>query len=242
MRNGIWLYIFIFIGSIFFTTNCKKNEESAIIKDVDGNVYTSITIGTQVWMAENLKTTRYSDGVQITAVVDNTDWSNLTSEGYCLYNNDISDKATFGGLYNWYAVNTGKLCPAGWHVPADADWGILDNYLIANGYNYDGSLSGNKIAKSLASTVGWQSSTGTGVPGNTDYPAYRNKSGFAAVSAGFRDRDGVFKRKGFSGDTWSSTDYDSEKAMEWDLDNDFSGVFLEPYYKKAGFMVRCLKD
>jgi uncharacterized protein (TIGR02145 family) len=244
IKNRLWLCSVIVMGLVLVLTNsCKKNEEPSVIKDRDGNVYTSVTIGTQVWLVENLKTTKYNDGTSIPNITDNATWGNLNSPGYCWYNNDAATyKANYGALYNWYAVNTGKLCPNGWRVPTDAEWTILDNYLMANGYNYDGSTSGNKIAKSLASSTSWQPSNVTGAPGCTDYPTYRNKSGFTAISCGFRDNDGTFKRIGYSGDTWSSRSFDNEQAYEWDLDNDFSGVFLEPYFKKAAFLVRCLQD
>ncbi len=97
---------------------------------VDGNVYNIVIIGTHVWMKENLKTTKYNDGSNIPLVIDSTTWVNLTTPGYCWYNNDAtSHKNTYGALYNWYAVNTGKLCPAGWYVPSDTEWQTLMNYL-----------------------------------------------------------------------------------------------------------------
>ena len=100
------------------------------VTDDDGNVYHSVTIGTQVWMVENLKTTKYNDGTSIPLVTDATDWHNLLTPGYCWNNNDEATyKATYGALYNWYTVNTGNLCPTGWHVPGDAEWTTLTTYL-----------------------------------------------------------------------------------------------------------------
>jgi uncharacterized protein (TIGR02145 family) len=100
------------------------------VSDIDGNYYKTIQIGSQIWMAENLKTTRYNDGSNIPLVTDNTAWSNLTTPGYCWYNNDAATyKNVYGALYNWYAVNTGKLCPSGWHVPSEYEWTLLVNYL-----------------------------------------------------------------------------------------------------------------
>ncbi|MGB4293792.1 MAG: FISUMP domain-containing protein, partial [Bacteroidales bacterium] len=132
------------------------------MNDVDGNRYKVIMIGNQLWMAENLRTTKYNDGTPIPLVTDNTAWSNLTSPGYCWYDNNSTNKDTYGALYNWYTVNTGKLCPSGWHVPSDDEWTIMQNYLIANGFNYDGTTYYNKYAKALASTTGWTSSAVTG--------------------------------------------------------------------------------
>ena len=97
------------------------------IRDIDGDVYTSITIGTQIWLVQNLKTTKYNDGEVIPNIIDNTAWTELTTPGYCWYNNDAATyKPTNGALYNWYAVNTSKLCPLGWHVPSDDEWKTLE--------------------------------------------------------------------------------------------------------------------
>jgi uncharacterized protein (TIGR02145 family) len=137
------------------------------VTDKDGNVYHTVTIGTQTWMVENLKTTKYNDGTAIPFITDNSAWANLTTPGYCWYNNDSTTyKNMYGALYNWYAVSTGNLAPKGWHVATDAEWTTLQNYLITNGYNYDGSTSGNFIAKSLADTLIWDADTGSGTIGN----------------------------------------------------------------------------
>ena len=99
--------------------------------------YHSVTLGTQTWTMENLKTTTYNDGSALPLVTDGTAWATLTTPAYCWYNNDtVTYKNIYGALYNWYAVNTGALAPPGWHVPTDADWNTLQNYLIANGYNW----------------------------------------------------------------------------------------------------------
>ncbi len=98
--------------------------------DKNNNNYTVVKIGNQTWMAENLKTTRFNDGTPIPLVSDNTTWSTLSTPGYCWYNNDSVNFKDFGGaLYNWYAVNTAKLAPPGWHVPTDAEWTTLTNYV-----------------------------------------------------------------------------------------------------------------
>jgi uncharacterized protein (TIGR02145 family) len=155
----------------------------AQVTDIDGNVYKTIKVGTQTWIKENLKTTKYSDGTAIPNVKDNAVWTQLYTGAYCWYNNDAAtNKVVYGALYNWYAVsatsNGGKnVCPTGWHVPSDAEWTALENYLIANDYNYDGTTNGdrstnNKIAKSLAATIKWNSFNRIGIIGNTDYPTY----------------------------------------------------------------------
>src|SRR5665647_1584626 len=93
--------------------------QAQTVKDIDGNVYHTVKIGTQVWMVENLKTTKYNDGTSIPNIIDGTTWSNLTTPGFCFYNNDAANKNIYGALYNWYTVNTGKLAPTGWHVSTD---------------------------------------------------------------------------------------------------------------------------
>ena len=118
------------------SSSCSKKSDSSntptatTVSDADGYVYHTVTIGAQVWMVENLKTTKYNDGTAIPLVTDSTAWAILTIPGYCWYNNDaVTYKATYGALYNWYAVNTGKLAPKGWHVPADAEWTKLITFL-----------------------------------------------------------------------------------------------------------------
>ena len=152
--------------------------------DADGNVYHTVTIGTQTWTVENLKTSKYNDGTKIPLVTDGTTWGNLTTPGYCWHNNDAAtNKATYGALYNWYAVNTGKLAPSGWHVPTDAEWTTLENYLIAHGYNYDSTTTGNKIAKALAAQTYWTTYSTTGTIGCN--LSTNNRSGFFGPSGRF---------------------------------------------------------
>jgi uncharacterized protein (TIGR02145 family) len=214
-------------------------NELGIVKDIEGNIYKTLEIGTQVWMAENLKTTSYNDGTTIPLVTDNSAWINLSTPGYCWYNNCYNN--TYGALYNWYTVTTGNLCPNGWHVPTDTEWTTLENYVIANGYNYDGTTTGNKIAKALASTYLWTSSTVTGAVGNTDYPDKRNATGFTALPGGFRYIIG-FIYCGNNGIWWSATEYDAFNAWFRSLNNEISDVYRNGTGKNNGFSVRCLRD
>jgi len=135
----------------------KMIPNAGDVKDADGNVYQSVRIGSQVWTVENLKTTKYNDGTAIPNVTDSTEWIELTTGSYCYYANNPDNKAKYGALYNWHAVNTGKLAPEGWRVPTDAEWDTLKNYLITNGYNWDGTTTGNKIGKALAARTDWRS-------------------------------------------------------------------------------------
>jgi len=190
-------------------------------------------------MVENLKTTKYNDGTSIPYVTD-VNWSDISTPGYCFYNNDVANKNNYGALYNWYTVNTNKLAPTGWHVPTDAEWTTLENYLIANGYNYDGTTTGNKIAKSLAATTDWNSYSGTGTIGND--LTKNNTSGFAGLPGGCRDYVGSFYDVGDYGYWWSSTQYNAYNAWNRFLDYDNSDVYRRYTNKQYGFSVRCVRD
>jgi uncharacterized protein (TIGR02145 family) len=137
------------------------DRNTEILTDIDGNVYRTVTIGTQVWMAENLKTTRYNDGTGIPLVTEQSAWYNLNAPGYCWYNNDENaNRDVYGALYNWYALNTGKLCPPGWHIPSDDEWAVLIAYLGGD------AIAGGKMKEA-------------GTSGFTALPAgFRGKSGF----------------------------------------------------------------
>ena len=222
----------------------KATPAGSTVTDKDGNVYNTVTIGTQTWMKENLKTITYNDGTPIPLVTDYTTWSNLITPAYCNYNNTTNADTinTYGRLYNWYTVNTNKLCPTGWHVPSDLEWTILENYLIANGYNYDGTTTGNNYAKSLAAKTNWISSTGVGTVGNTDYPAKRNSTGFTALPGGSRVDDGTFLYIGGTGLWWSSSEYSTSYAWYRGLSYGYSDVDRDYYGKQGGFSVRCVRD
>ena len=167
-----------------------------IIKDYDGNTYTDVTIGTQTWMAENLKVTHYRDGTEI--------------DGYSFYNNDQTNKDKYGALYGpWVAdavYNVNNVAPIGWRVPDDTDWDKLRDYLVANGFNHDGSTSGNKTGKAMASTSDWSYSGTAGDVGNN--VASNNKSGFSAEPAGYFYNSTHAEYSGLGEFTiwWSSTD------------------------------------
>jgi uncharacterized protein (TIGR02145 family) len=147
----IWFYPLI-IMELAFLNKCEKDDE---ITDKDDNTYTAVTIGTQVWIIENLKTTKYNDGTTIPNITDNEVWANLTTPGYCWYDNDASTfKAIYGALYNWYAVNTGKLCPLGWHIPTRDDYTTLMLFLDTDG-TWDNNDAGGKLKET--GTIHWLS-------------------------------------------------------------------------------------
>ncbi len=208
-----------FGNDISFTT-----YKSDAITDVEGNYYNIVTIGSQVWMAENLKTTLYNDGSNIPNVTDNVIWDVLTSPAYAWYGNNIVNKQVYGALYNWYAVETGKLCPVGWHVPTDAQLTKLTNYVGGE------SVAGGKLKE--IGTTHWNSPN----EGATD------EYGFTAFPGGARLLNGVFYSIGDLGSWWSSIDTLSTYAWHrfvWNNNIRFSRIYDS---KTDGFSVRCLKD
>lgn len=213
------------------------------VTDTSGNVYHTVTIGSQTWMIENLKTTKFNDGTDIPLVTIGTDWAAITTPAFCWYKNDEANYGSIcGALYNWYAVNSGKLCPKGWHVPSDEEWTVLETYLIFNGYNFDGTTAGNKYAKALASTTNWYPSPVEGAVGNTDYPAKRNATNFTGVPAGCRAVDGGFAYYTFYAFWWSSSLNDASSVWDRGLYTDSNFAARSSYGFRNGFSVRCLKD
>jgi uncharacterized protein (TIGR02145 family) len=230
----------LFAILLMFASSCTEEDSNNTVTDIDGNIYQTVTIGTQTWMVENLKTTKYNDGTSIPLVSDEDAWLALSTPGYCYYNNDAANKTRYGALYNWYTVNTGKLAPTGWHVPTDAEWTTLENYLIANGYNYDGTTTENKLAKSLAATIDWTTYAGTGTTGND--LKKNNTSGFAGLPGGCRDGDGTFYGIGGNGYWWSSSQYSTSDAWIRSLFYTSINVHRDSYYKPDGFSVRCVRN
>lgn len=200
------------------------------LPDIDGNVYNTMTIGTQTWMAENLKTTKYNDKTVIPLVTDKSAWAALSTSGRCWYNNDAETyKSIYGGLYNWYVVdaasNGGKnVCPTGWHVPTDTEWTTLTTFL--GGEN----VAGGKMKET--STARWQSPN----IGAT------NESGFTAIPGGGRYYDGTFSSIGSIGCWWSSTELLATTARGRYLYYDYILIYRGSGSKLDGFSVRCVKD
>lgn len=195
---------------------------SPAVTDIDGNIYNTVSIGTQVWMAENLKTIRYNDGTSIPLVTDGGSWVSLSTPGYCWYNNDAdSYKDIYGAIYNWYAVNTGKLCPAGWHIPSGEELTILEEFL--GGYY----IAGGKLKE--AGTSHWE------------YPntGATNESGFTGLPGGYRGNNGMFYGKGIRSSWWSSSPYAYSGSLDVNSTAFYGGGIGTS--KIMGFYVRCLK-
>jgi len=221
----------------------SADNDTGTVTDIDGNVYQTVKIGNQVWTVENLRTTKYNDGTPIPLVTDSVAWKALNTSGYCYYNNttNADNIKKYGALYNWYVVNTKKLAPKGWHVPTDAEWTTLENYLIANGYNWDGTTTGNKIAKSMAAKTDWETSaTLPGAIGNDLMK--NNRSGFSALPGCYRGIDGNFYLCGILGFWWSATERDASTAYYRDLSYFVDTFIGYNYNKSCGLSVRLLRD
>ncbi len=215
--------------------------QAQAVRDIDGNVYNTITIGTQVWLKENLKTTRYSNGdsigTTIPATLDIT--FDSTHRYQWVYNGIDSNLATYGRLYTWFAAaDSRRICPAGWHVPSDAEWTILTDYLAKNGYGFKG-IPG-ETAKSLAATSGWDTDKALSNIGNDQIS--NNKSGFTAFAGGYRYGSGLFNGFGKFGYWWSATKVSATSAWYRDLSFYSNDMYRGSTSKLNGVSIRCLRD
>ena len=202
-------------------TDCPTDP----VTDIEGNIYKTVAIGTQVWMAENLKVTVLNDYTPIPNTTDNSTWANLRTLSFCWYNNDEATyKNVYGALYNWYTVNTGKLCPAGWHVPSDTEWTVLTDYL--GGLN----IAGGKM-KETGNNHWVSPNTGA-----------TNESSFTGLGSGIRHSDGVLDHLGYVTQFWSDTESNSSTVWNFGLDNTVPIVYREADYKWMGQSVRCIQN
>ena len=249
MRNqgNSWISPFVLVGILLMLlVGCTKGEDNnsslGIVTDIDGNEYQTVTIGTQVWMTENMRTTKYRNGDAIGTTSPATlDIKNETNPKYqWAYDGNESNVLTYGRLYTWYAVNDSRnIAPAGWHVATDEEWNTLTTYLKIN--KYDNSGTGLRdIAKSMAAQTGWNLVSTVGVPGND--LASNNKSGFSALPGGKRLSYGSFSDIGTYGFWWNSYQELTEYAWHWYMGNNYTTVDRSTQYKKNGYSVRCVKD
>jgi uncharacterized protein (TIGR02145 family) len=225
-------------NEISFTTGLdpnifNPNLNYGSVTDVDGNTYKTIQIGTQVWMAENLRTTKYRNNTPITNITDNTQWQNNTTGAWSYYNNNATNNTPYGKLYNWYAVaNTNGICPTGWHIPTDAEWNKLTKFL-------DPTADTTQCCSNTAG--GKMKSTGTQywLSLNTDAT---NSSGFSGLPGGGRADGGTFFAIGNDGYWWSSEDGDAVNAWVRGLYSTSGRVERFTLNKTFGLSVRCVRD
>ena len=226
--HPIQFKIFPFILLLMGLVGCQTNS----VKDIDGNKYKTLKIGNQIWLSENLKTTTYNDGTAIPLVKSYDAWAELSTPAYCWYNNDSTNKEVYGALYNWYAVNTKKICPEGWHVPTDEEWTELRTYL--------GDKGNAGLALKESGTSHWRSP-------NSDAS---NTTGFTGLPGGYRDYKGPFNLLRKDAYWWSSTESyryistDSASPISFyrNLRYDDHDLFRNVTDKSFGLCVRCLKD
>lgn len=222
MKSRIKLFmIFIFT---FFVFSCKKEKNivDSRPKDIDGNVYDTVVIGSQVWMVQNLKTTRYNDGTPIPTNLDNTEWEFAISGAYSIYDDSIQNNNTYGKLYNWYAVNTGKLAPKGWHVPTESEWTTLAI-----------NLGGETIAGGKMKSTNLWNNPNTGAT---------NSSGFSALPAGDRYTAGFYSSKNEKTIFWTATSVNALQSETRVLLANNAGLLLNYAHNYAGLSVRCIRD
>lgn len=214
-------HAFALLGAtlLLFSSCQKENVPALSAVDADGNVYRTVVIGRQEWFAENLRTTRYNDGTPITNVTEH--WDTQNTGAYCWYNNQPDNGNKYGALYNWIAVKTGKLCPAGWHVPSVEEWQALMDYAAPDN------------AVKLKSTSGWYNNGN----GTDDY-------GFSALPGGYCDV--FFKDLGLYGHWWSNYGFVHEQVWELAESREmywgYKTVYGALMYSTIGFSVRCVRD
>lgn len=241
MRKGSRVDVLSFVAAFVFSmaVGCSGGEDSVgpdkppvqtedttgTVTDIDGNVYKTVKIGDQWWMAENLKVARYRNGDSIHVVTDNNTWASYAEGACCGYDNDPANIAVYGRLYNWNAVNDSRnIAPEGWRVPSDADWGILVTALGGAGE------AGGKMKEE--GTAHWDDPN----EGAT------NSSGFTALGAGQRGYMGSFIAMGQGAYFWSATQHNASRAYARVLDAYDATVYRNDYAKDTGYSIRCVKD
>lgn len=239
-----WFYFLAtFVIFMMFTSSCEKedinnnNEINSILTDIDGNVYNTVRIGNQTWMAENLKTTHYADGTEIQLVESSISWDALGDSdiAMCYYDNSSANADTYGALYNWAAamnsattsaVNASGVqgaCPDGWHLPSDAEWTELTDYLGGL------TVAGDKMKET--GTSHWISPNAEAT----------NEVGFTVLPGGYRYYSGWFNYLNYHAFFWSATEHDGSTLCRR-LTYEFSIVYRCYGYKGNGYSVRCIKD
>ncbi len=212
----------LFAAFILIVLFSAMNTTFSQVTDKDGNVYKTVTIGNQVWMAENLNVTQYRNGDPIPEVQDKEEWDNLTTGAWCWYENNSANGTTYGRLYNWFAVNDPRgLAPEGWHIPSSDEWNKLTD-------NFGGAET---AGAKLKTTSGWDNG------GNGD-----NKSGFSAIPGGYRTHDGYFSNMGRNALFWTSTEFNTTNAWFRNVIGSITDVYAPNYGKDFGLSVRCVKD
>lgn len=217
---------FIFVPILILGASCLFSCEkrgSGLPVDGDGNEYDTVIIGTQVWLKDNLKTTKFSSGGPIHLETDPSKWYSVSLPAYCWYDNDEGLKDTYGVLYNWRAARLGTLCPKGWHTPTIEEWTTMINYLGGE------EVAGGKLKET--GTTHWVSNVGA-----------TNETGFTALPGGERGWNGTYNNRGLYSTWWTSSPSYDDTA--WKVFVQWGGPEIGNvrFPSEAGFSVRCVKD
>ncbi len=242
-------HVYFLVTVFFLLANAacdKDNGEDTLVNhpgdgvtDVEGNFYQTVIIGKQEWTTENLRTTTLNDGQEIINTPDDEDWLYQTAPAYSWYENHPAHASGFGALYNWFAIDTGRLCPAGWRVPTDEDWKILEGNVDSEYGQLDPEWDreghrGYDAGAQLKSTSGWDV-YGNGINGFDSF-------GFTALPAGFRASNGFFSGTHGLTQFWLADDYSEMRAWRRILNHDNDMVARYPSSKASGYSVRCIRS
>ena len=244
------LLLLLLIAPVLVFGQGEQRYAEGTATDQDGNTFEWINYGDLDWAIDNAEVVTFRDGTPITEVTDDTEWANLTTAAWCYIDNDT----TKSKLYNWFAVSgkhdsdettTNKeFAPEGWRVASESDWNNLINYLIENGYNYDGTTTGNKIAKAAASNTGWDNSNETGQVGNNQ--TINNLSGLNIQPLGWRQfGNGQFFQTGVLGFIWTSSIYEttpSTFSLSVDILFYSTSLVIDSTPNTRGYPVRYVRD
>jgi len=250
MQHRITLLFGLGLSIVLCFYACKKDElelgcvatNPDTATDIDGNIYETVTIGTQVWMTENLRTTRFSNGDSIANVTDDADWKNLTTAAFCWFNNDDANEEIYGKLYNWHAVSdSANISPTGWHVPTDEEWKTLETYLGMESADVDSS---GFLFRGIAQNVGGKIRLSGTEFWITPNDSSTNESCFSGLPGGSRQEDGTFTNLGYFSGWWT----DSEKptgqpgALYRSVSSENGSFSKSAYRFQNGVYIRCVKD
>lgn len=234
LTDGTTYYYRAYATNDFGTTYGQELHFITPVTDIEGNIYKTVIIGSEVWMAENLKVTKFNDNTDITLASDAAAWIALTGPGFCWYNNDPDfNKPVYGALYNWYAANSANICPTGWHNATNDEYDAMEvsiGLALAdiNIWGWRGTDHGAK----MKNATGWNAGeNGT------------NTSGFSALPGGYRfHADGLFFGQNSLGYWWTATQHDDARGWYRRLDGNNNAVYKASTDKKAGKYIRCVKD
>ena len=209
------------LDSVFFNNFMTYNT----VSDYEENIYRTIKIGTQTWMAENLRATKFNNGAPIPLVTTNSEWAALLTPGYCWLNNDKEYYGSmYGALYNWYVTsNTSNICPIGWHVPFNSEWITLIDYLGGS------TFAGARLKES-------------GIFHWSDPNYATNSSGFTALPGGYREDTGTFDYTNAFSYWWTSTSADDDFSGYTYIPHNSETIYIGQSPRKSGYSIRCIKD